>query len=207
MRALFLVGILLLGLSFAGCRGWTSEKPPVHPNPNMDTQLKYKPYRESEFFSDGRDMRPNIEGTVAQGKDKLKDDDHFYRARVNGEVAKTFPPDFKLTKETLERGRERYNIYCAICHSQTGDGNGLVGRRLQVKPTNFHGDATPPTISMRDQPVGHFFDVMTNGIRTMPSYRDKLTEADRWAVAAYIRTLQVSQDADGTWITKSALGK
>ena len=69
---------------------------------------------QSKFFSDGRDMRPNLEGTIAQGKDKLKDDDHFYRARVGGEVAKTFPSDFKLTKETLERGRERYNIYCAI---------------------------------------------------------------------------------------------
>lgn len=201
MRVLLLFGVLGLGLTLSGCRGWTSEKPPVHPNPNMDTQIKYKPYRESEFFSDKRDMRPNVEGTVARGEDKLKEDSHFYRAKINDELVKEFPPNIEVTAELLARGRERFNIYCSVCHSQTGDGNGMVGRRLAIKPTTFHSEY------MYGQPVGHFFDVISNGIRTMPSYRDKLTERDRWAVAAYIRVLQISQDSEGTWITKSALGK
>lgn len=199
MRALYVIGLVIgLGLQ-SGCRGWPSEEPPVHVNPNMDTQIKYKAYRENDFFADKRDMRPNIDGTVALGK--LKADDLFYRGMVNGQPSKRFPSEVPLTHATIERGRERYNIYCAPCHSQIGDGNGTVGRRMGVRPTTFHSDY------MYSQPVGHFFDVMTNGIRTMPNYKDKLTEDDRWKIAAYIRVLQVSQDADGSWITKSALGQ
>lgn len=197
--AVIAIGAVLFGLSLSGCRGWTSEEPPVHVNPNMDTQIKLKPYRESDYFADKRAMRPNVEGAVARGQ--LKSDDLFYRGMVNGKPSTQLPPQIELTHETLERGRDRFNIYCAPCHAASGYGNGLVGRRMGVKPTTFHSDY------MHEQPIGHFFDVITNGIRTMPSYRDKLSEADRWKIAAYIRALQVSQDADGKWITKNALGK
>jgi mono/diheme cytochrome c family protein len=152
----------------------------------MDIQLKYKPYRESDFFADKRDMRPPVEGTVARGQ--LKEDDHYYRGMIDGKPAHSFPSSVVVNKKLLERGQNRYNIYCRSCHDGTGSGNGMVGRRMQIKPTTFHSDY------MYAQPVGHFFDVITNGIRTMPSYRHQVPEADRWAIAAYIRALQLNQD-------------
>src|SRR3989338_5939062 len=159
-----LVALLIL-LALSGCRGWTSEEPPIPPNPNMDTQIKYKPYRESEFFADKRDMRPRIEGTVARG-----DLDN-----------KKQPP---VTQKLMQRGRERFNIYCAPCHSAYGDGNGMVGVKLPIKPTYFHSDF------MRAKPLQHFVDVMTDGIRTMPSYKHQIPMEDRWAIAAYVKALQ-----------------
>lgn len=159
-----LVSLLIL-LALSGCRGWTSEEPPIHPNPNMDTQIKYKPYRESEFFADKRDMRPRVEGTVARG-----DVDE-----------KTQPA---ITQKLIQRGRQRFNIYCAPCHSAYGDGNGMVGLKLPIKPTTFHSEF------MRTQPLQHFVDVMSNGIRTMSSYKHQIRMKDRWAIAVYIKALQ-----------------
>lgn len=159
-----LVALLIL-LTLSGCRGWTSEEPPIHPNPNMDTQIKYKPYRESDFFADQRDMRPRVDGTVARGD-------------LDG---KTQPP---ITQKLMQRGRERFNIYCAPCHSAYGDGNGMVGVKLPIKPTTFHSEF------MRAQTLQHFVDVMTNGIRTMPSYKHQIPIEDRWAIAVYIQALQ-----------------
>lgn len=189
------ISMLLSLLVWSGCRGWTSDQPPLHPNPNMDTQLKYKAYRQSDFFADGRAMRPLVEGVVARGK--LKEDDHLYQGKVNGQIAKNLPASMTPTKELVERGRDRYNVYCAPCHSQVGDGNGMVGRRLPVKPTTFHSDY------MRQQPLGHYFDVITNGIRTMQPYKHQIPEADRWAIALYIQALQLSQSADGSWLSSS----
>jgi len=198
--AIILVSTLLMCLALSNCRGWTSEKPPVHPILNMDTQTKYKPYRESNFFADKRDMRPDIEGTVPRGK--LKDDDHFYRGMVNNEIAATLPKEVPLSMETLHRGRDRYGIYCAPCHGLAGGGDGMVGRRIAGAPKmNLH------RTELYQMPVGYFFNVITNGFSRMKPYRDKLNEADRWAIAAYVRALQVSQDSEGTWITKTALGK
>jgi mono/diheme cytochrome c family protein len=196
--ALLLLSALLPCFVFSGCRGWTTERPPVHVNPNMDTQIKYKPYRESEFFEDKRDMRPSVEGTVARGK--LKADDHFYRGMVNGELATSLPAQVELTHATLERGRERFGIYCAPCHAASGSGDGMVGRKIPAMPS-LHSD------KLHNIPIGYFFFVQTNGFGRMRPYKDKLTEEDRWAVAAYVRALQVSQDAEGAWITKAALGK
>ena len=193
---------LSLAFAISSCRGWTSEKPPVHPNLNMDTQHKYKAYRESEFFADKRDMRPAVEGAVARGK--LKDDDHFYRGLVNDDMATTLPKEVPLTMETLNRGRDRFGIYCAPCHGLAGGGDGMVGRRIGIQSApklNMHRP------EMYQYPIGYFFNVMTNGLARMRPYRDKLSEADRWAVAAYVRALLVSQDSEGTWITKAALGK
>jgi mono/diheme cytochrome c family protein len=131
----------------------------------MDTQIKYKPYRESEFFADKRDMRPRVPGTVARG-----------------DLASKKQPE--MTYKLMQRGRERFNIYCAPCHSAYGDGDGIVGRQLPIKPTTFHSEF------MHAQPLKHFVDVMTDGIRTMPSYKHQIPMSDRWAIAAYIRALQ-----------------
>lgn len=192
-----LISCCLLMQLVSGCRGWTSDLPPVHPNPNMDTQPKYKPYRESKWFSDKRDMRPLEEGVVAQGF--LKADDHFYTGKVDGQLTTTFPSQVTVDKALLLRGQNRFNIYCTACHARSGSGDGMVGRRLPVKPTDFHTDY------MRSQPVGHFFDVITNGIRSMPSYAPQIPEQDRWAIVAYIKALQLSQFPNEDWLGKQTV--
>ncbi len=182
-------GMLLLIILVSGCRGLTSNEPPIHVNPNMDTQNKYKAYRASDFFADQRDMRPRVVGTVARGQ--LQEDDHFYRGMVDGQLAKNLPSQLTVDKVFLEKGRAKFNIYCAPCHSQAGDGNGMVGRRLPIRPTTFYSDY------LYSQPVGHFYNVISEGIRTMPSYKLQISkEEDRWAIVAYIRALQFSQNPD-----------
>lgn len=177
-------GMLLLLATLAGCRGYVTDKTPIVVNTNMRTQPKYKAYRASEYFVDERDMRPLEEGVVA--RDKLKEDDAFYRG-MNGNVpVDRYPEQLQINKAFLLRGQERFNIHCAPCHSRAGDGSGLVGKRMPVKPSNFHTDY------LRQMPVGHFYDVITNGIRTMPAYKN-VTEQDRWAIVAYLRVLQLSQ--------------
>ncbi|MEM7589451.1 MAG: cytochrome c [Myxococcota bacterium] len=182
--------VVLAYMAFAapgcsGCIGWRSSKPPVHPNPNMDTQPKYKPYGANTWFEDGRNMRTPPEGTVARGQ--LQGDDHLYKGLVNGKPAQDFPPSMTVDEAFVRRGKERYDIFCAICHDHAGGGNGMVGRRLTIPPPTLHTDY------MRSLPVGHLFDVITNGIRTMPSYAHQIPAQDRWAIAAYVKTLQLSQ--------------
>lgn len=179
-----------------GCRGYTSEKPPIHLNPNMDTQEKGRPYRESDFFANGQYMRKPIQGTVARGY--LKDNEHYYAGKINGIAAKSFPKEIKMDQSFLDRGQLVFNRVCAACHSYIGDGKGLVGSRLLVAPTSFH------SAYMYSLPPGHFFDAITNGIRTMKSYKHMISEKDRWAIVAYIRSLQISQDSNGKWISRSA---
>lgn len=195
IACIFLLATLLIG-NF-GCRGYSSEQPPIHLNPNMDTQEKGKPYRESDFFEDGHYMRMPIEGTIARGQ--LKEDEHFYFGKVNGEIAKSFPSQLVMDEAFLKRGQRVFNNVCAACHAPEGSGNSLVGRRLLVKPTSLHSEY------MYGLPPGHYFDVITNGIRTMASYKHMISEKDRWAIVAYIRSLQMSQDMDGEWIKRSAV--
>ncbi|MEM7496233.1 MAG: cytochrome c [Myxococcota bacterium] len=180
------IGIILcaLLLGAGGCRGWSSNKPPVHVNPNMDTQPKGKPYRASTWFQDKRTMRPLPRGVVPRGK--LDEDDHLYRGLVKGKPADTFPASLTIDEAFVRRGQQRFNIACASCHSAAGDGNGPVGVRLRVRPPSFHTDYA------RGLSPGHVFDVITNGIRTMPAQGDKVTPADRWAIAAYMKALQLS---------------
>ena len=185
-----------LAVVFSGCRGYSSKEPPFHVNPNMYTQEKGKAYRESDFFEDGQDMRKPIEGTVARGQ--LKEDSHFYRGKVDGKDARSFPKELEINEGFIKRGQQVYMRTCAVCHSAIGDGQGLVGKRLLVKPTSFHSEY------MYGLPPGHFFDAITNGIRTMQSYGHLIKEIDRWAVTSYIRILQISQDVDGGWIERSA---
>lgn len=145
------------------------------------------------MFADGRVMRPPVEGTVARSF--LKDDDHFYRGRDSkGRLVDSLPAGLRMKRNIkknrtfLTRGRERYDIYCAPCHDEAGRGNGIATKRgggFQVQPVSFHQD------KFRAMPLGHFFDVVSNGKGTMQSYAAQIPERDRWAIAAWVRTLQV----------------
>ncbi len=173
-RRLLNVGLALTGvLALAGCRQ------------DMHDQPKYIPLRESEFFADHRSERPIVEGTVARGD--VENDELLYTGKVDGKDATEFP--WPVTSEVMARGRERFNIYCAPCHDRAGTGDGMIVRRGYRRPPSYHIDR------LRQAPVGHFFDVITNGFGAMPDYRDQVPVADRWAIIAYVRALQASQAA------------
>ncbi len=178
--------LLPLVLTVAACRGDLSTEPPVHLNPHMDTLPRYDPQEGNPMFADGRAMRPLVPGTVARGH--LRDDPHRFRGLVDGQPATTLP--MPVTKALLERGEERYQIFCAPCHDGAGYGNGLVAQRgFQPPPSNLHDKR------LREKPVGHFYQVITDGIRNMPSHAAQIPVDDRWAIAAYVRALQLSQHA------------
>jgi mono/diheme cytochrome c family protein len=150
----------------------------------MHDQPKYTPYKRSSFFADQRSARPVIEGTVAQGQ--LVDDELLYTGKVGDQPATTFP--FQIDEPLMRRGRERYDIYCSPCHGLTGEGDGMVVQRGYRRPPSFNVDR------LRQAPPGHLYDVMTNGFGAMPDYRTEVPVRDRWAIAAYIRALQLSQN-------------
>jgi mono/diheme cytochrome c family protein len=152
----------------------------------MYDQEKYEPLEASSFFADGLSFRDPVPGTVARGQLRL--DAHLYEGKVNGELATTLP--VALTRDLLLRGRERYDIFCSPCHDRTGAGNGMVVQRGLKPPPTLHQQR------LRDMPVGHFFDVITNGFGVMYSYASRIPAEDRWAIAAYIRTLQLSQNLE-----------
>ena len=186
------IATTLLSLTFlvtAGCfQGRPSSKEPIHLNPNMDNQPKYRPQAESKFFEDGATMRPIVEGTVARGE--LKDDTEFYFGKDSkGNFVKDFPKAIHFGRELLLRGKERFHIYCSPCHGQIGNGRGIVVERGMLPPPTFHSD------SIRAYPNGRIFDVISNGIRNMPPYKYQIPEKDRWAIIAYLRALQRSQNA------------
>lgn len=204
--------MLALCVAGSGCRGWTSDQPPVHLNPNMDTQDKYKAYRASDFFADGRTMRAPPSGTVArtaggrvaQDSDYLRVDDAYYLATADNAPIPGLPDALRPTPALLERGQQRYNIYCAPCHARHGNGEGTVASRLRIKPPTFHDDVR------LGQSVAHFYRIITHGKplpedRTdlsvplnMPSYQAQIGPEDRWAIALYVRTLQQTQYTAGT---------
>jgi len=174
-RVLSAAGIATLALvCFAsGCRQ------------DMQVQPRYNPYDASNFFGDSRSARAPVPGTVARGQLRL--DELLYAGKVDGKDAEVFP--FKITRADLNRGRERYNIYCSPCHDVTGSGRGMIVLRGFPQPPSFHIDR------LRQAPPGHFFDVMTNGLGVMYSYAARVGPEDRWRIAAYIRALQLSQQA------------
>lgn len=179
---LFLSLVLLTGCF----RGTPTEDTPIHLNPNMDVQQKYVPFKESEFFANGSAMRMPVEGTVAQGN--LKEDVIYFTGKdEKGVFIKKIP--LTLDMELLERGQERYNIYCAPCHDASGSGQGMVIKKGFLQPPSFHLDR------IREFPDGYYFDVISNGIRNMPSYKAQIPVHDRWAIVAYVRALQRSQNA------------
>lgn len=152
---------------------------------DMADGARYKPLEPSDFFADGGASRPLPENTLARGQ--LRADEHYFTGRVKGQLVNTFPAS--VTRAVLERGRERYDIHCAVCHGRTGDGKGMIVRRGFPPPPSLHIDR------LREVPVGHFYEVITNGFGVMYPYASRVEPADRWSIAAYIRALQLSQHA------------
>ncbi len=163
----------LLALTTFGCRQ------------DMHNQPRYKSLAESDFWGDRRSGRPAIEDTVARGELRL--DAARYTGKVNGQDVDYFP--WKITKDDIRLGEYRFDIYCSPCHSRLGDGNGMVVQRGYRKAASYHTD------KLMKAPVGHFFDVVTNGFGAMPSYASRVSADDRWRIIAYIRALQLSQAA------------
>jgi mono/diheme cytochrome c family protein len=161
---------------FAGCRQ------------EMHDQPRHKPLHASSFFNDGMSARPLLTGTVPRGF--LHTNDAFYEGLVGTNLVEKIP--VAVTTQLLERGRERYNIYCSVCHDLNGEGNGMVVQRGFPRPPSFHIER------LRAAPAGHFYRVITHGYGVMYPYRSRVTPEDRWAITAYIRALQLSRGADET---------
>ena len=157
-------------LTVAGCRQ------------DMHNQPKYRPLRPSQLFSDKSSARPLIEGTVARGT--LQEDEAFFTGKLSGATIKELP--FQISEKDLDRGQERYNIYCTPCHDLTGSGKGMVVQRGYRQPPSFHD----PRLRAADP--GYIFDVMSNGFGAMPDYRAQIDPRDRWRIVAYIRALQLT---------------
>lgn len=152
---------------------------------DMQDQPRYESLEASSFFADGKSARPLVEGVVARGQ--LETDDALHTGRENGQLLSQIP--LAVDRSLLERGQERFEIYCSPCHSSLGDGDGMIARRGMRRPPSYHSQR------LRAAPVGHFFDVMTHGFGAMPSLKTQIPPRDRWAIAAYIRVLQLSQNA------------
>jgi mono/diheme cytochrome c family protein len=162
------------GLSLlAGCRQ------------DMHNQPKFYPQRGTEFYADGRSVRPQVENTV--GRNQLHADSYFYTGMIDGKEGEGLP--FAVTAQVLAKGQERYNVYCTPCHSRVGNGAGMIVQRGYSPAGNLQGGR------LRAVGLGHFFNVISNGYGSMPDYSAQITPADRWAIAAYIRALQLSQSA------------
>jgi len=169
-----LFALLTAAFALTGCRQ------------DMQDQPKFIPLRPSEFFDDGRSERPLIEGTVARGH--LNDDAALYAGKgPDGKFVDTFP--FPVTKEVMDRGQQRFNVYCTPCHDRTGNGNGMVVRRGFRHPPSYHSD------QVRALSNGYIFDVITHGFGAMPDYAAQIPPHDRWAIVAYVRALQLSENA------------
>ena len=169
-------GALVLGLAAAAAAGCRQD---------MHDQPKYKAFRPSDFFGDDRSARPLVEDTVARGQ--LRADAAYFTGKQG-----TMPVDVlpvAVTPALLRRGQQRYGIYCTPCHGQTGRGDGMVVQRGYRRPPSFHIDR------LRNEKTGYFFDVITSGFGAMPDYAAQVTVADRWAIVAYLRALQLSENA------------
>lgn len=162
---------------------------------DMRDQPRYEPLEESAFFANGASARPRVADTVARGQLQL--DDHLYLGRVNGQPAESFP--FTVTLGVVQRGQERYDIFCTPCHGLTGDGQGIITDYGMPVPPSFHDP------DLRAEPAGAYFTVITNGTRVMPPYGSRIPPADRWAIIAYIRALQLSQNADASQLSAEDL--
>jgi len=156
---------------------------------DMYDQPKYRTFEACDFFADGSSARPLVPGTIARGQ--LHEDEVFYTGRRDGQFVNELPSgnDLELSAELLQRGHQRFDIFCANCHGQAGYGDGMIVQRGFRRPPSFHIDR------LRNMPLGYFFDVMTNGFGAMPTYNLQVDPRDRWAIAAYLRALQLSQNA------------
>jgi len=152
---------------------------------DMHVQPRYNPYDPTDFFGDGQSARQPVPGTVPRGDLTLGPNEALYTGKMDGQPAEAFP--FPVTADILARGRERFNIYCTPCHGLSGDGDGMIVQRGFRRPPSFHDDR------LRTAAVGHFFDVITNGLGIMYPYGSRVPPQDRWAIIAYIRALQLSR--------------
>jgi mono/diheme cytochrome c family protein len=177
-RARLLATIALAAGVSAGAAGCRQD---MHDGP------RFTALQKNDFYADHRSERPLIEGTVARGQ--LRADDALYLGKVNGQFVTQLPAAVPVTRELLARGQDRFNIYCAPCHSKTGNGDGMVVRRGYKQPPSYHDGR------LRSQPVGYFYDVITHGFGQMPDYAAQIAPKDRWAIVAYVRALQLSQHA------------
>jgi mono/diheme cytochrome c family protein len=163
---------------------------------DMSDQPKYyKPYHETQMFADGTTARPIPIGTIARGHLELEED--HYQGTMNGKEINYIP--IPITKADIERGKIRFEIYCSVCHGAVGDGQGMIVKRGMVPPPSLVRLDRPLTtreLNVQHAPIGHYFYVITNGFGAMYSYNDRVAVDDRWRIAAYIRALQLSQDAD-----------
>lgn len=199
MRRIALICCLaVLALALTGCRGSIKKKAPIHLNWNMDQVNRFEAQEPNDFFSDNRANRHWPEGTV-RSADPRGDTSPCVLAETNphlcsgvnasdGSFATTLPAEVTLDAALLDRGQDRYDIYCAPCHDRAGSADGMVARR-GMKPITFHNDI------VREREVGKLFDTISNGGAIMPGYATQIPTTDRWAIAAYVRALQISQYA------------
>ena len=191
-----LLPLLVLAVTAAGCRGMQSEDTPFHPNLNMDFQEKFEAQEANPFFEDNAAMRQPVAGTVARGQLITTGNAAFeYGRTASGAFVAEIPGDVEVTGALLERGKERYEIFCSVCHGGAGYGQGIImvgnngqGYGYTPAPT-YHSDY------LREIEDGYLYSVIANGVRSMPSYGHEMLPEDRWAVVAYIRALQRSQNA------------
>jgi mono/diheme cytochrome c family protein len=202
--SLLIAGCLALipPLVFARMRAVPSPNRPIHIFWDMDFQPKYKTQVPNPLFADGRAMRAPVEGTVAQGESYV--DTHLYEGVVNGQWATALPAAMRMDEATLRRGRQRFDIYCSACHGWAGYGDGPVNQRAMELVSNVNGPVNGTQWvaakslhdeTTRDQPMGQLFNTITHGIRNMAGYGAQIKVEDRWAIAAYVKALQLSQDA------------
>ncbi len=186
--------LVLVLIALAGCGNSNNFRLGVQ---LMQDQPRLDPYEASTFFEDGSAARTLVDGTVARGQ--LRIDEQMYTGQVNGEFTSTFP--MPVTAEVLARGQERFDIYCAPCHGPAADGNGVVAEFGVKPPPSFHQDR------LREAPPGYFFNVITNGFGLMFNYSARVSPADRWAIIAYVRALQLNPDVDVASISAADLQK
>jgi mono/diheme cytochrome c family protein len=167
------IAVVALAVALAACRQ------------DMHDAPRYEPFEASTFFTDGRASRPLVPNTVARGQ--LREDEHLYTGKVGGQLVTEFP--MPVTEAVMARGQERFNVFCAPCHSRTGEGTGMIVQRGFRQPPSYYEER------LVNAPVGYLFDVMTNGFGAMPDYRAQISPRDRWNIVAYIRALQLSQHA------------
>ena len=174
VRRLAVLLLAVAALGTVGCRQ------------DMQDQPYYEPFEASELFDNGTTNQPLPAGTVARGL--LKEDTHYWFGRSeSGQWVDTLPAQIQGSRELLERGQERFEIYCSVCHDSSGSGRGMIVRRGFKQPQPLYEQR------LKDMPLGYFYDVATNGFGIMPAYSKQVPEDDRWAIAAYIRVLQLSQ--------------
>jgi mono/diheme cytochrome c family protein len=181
-RLVVLAGAFVAALTLAGCRQ------------DMHDAPRYDPYEASDVLP-GSSAQPLVEGTIPRGY--LDDDEHLYTGKVGGKPAETFP--FAITAEDLNRGQQRFNVYCSPCHGRTGEGNGMVVQRGFKQAASYHVER------LRQAPPGYFFQVITNGFGAMPDYRTQIPVEDRWRIIAYVRALQLSHHATTADVPNDAM--